>query len=114
MKAITMFVVAGAFILATAGRLSKQIKALNNQRVDIDLLGSLLDQVRPRLGKKVEIVFDSNCQGGEREVLYYQSEFAIAPRVLVRNEKPEQVDSVLTIEKNYIKDTVQLQNFQKI
>lgn len=100
-------------ILASLITLKNQVTGLTSQRTDIDELEELLKPVNKIVPAKKHIVFDSNCTEGEDQFLYYTSQFVIAPIVL-QNRDPVPGDTVLQVEKNFAKDSVQPQATKNI
>jgi hypothetical protein len=113
MRTITA-IISLAFIFGGLYVLRDKINGLNAQKNDIDLLQEILPALTKYLPHKKEVIFNSSCTDGRQFVLYYQSQFIMAPQVILKNVQAQRGDTVLIVEKECTMDSVQLHSFNEL
>lgn len=114
MKFAVPFIVFLTFIFAWLFVLRSQIYTFNAQKNDIDLLQEALPGIFKLIPHKKELNFYSSCNDGQQYVQYFQSQFVMAPDIIIKFQPVQPGDTVLIVEKNCPTDTTKSQSFNEI
>jgi hypothetical protein len=114
MKAVVTFIIFMTFTFSWLYILIGKIDTFNAQKNDIDLIKDAIPAIAKLLPHKKELIFNSSCIDGQQLVQYFQSQFVMAPDIILKNKPAQPGDTILIIGSSCAKDTIQPQIFKEI